>query len=106
MAGLEWFVRNPNVPEKLWPAKKPENGTCALELLRGATTSRLTGDIPAEAWFDHRSAERHYIQEDSFRTGHGNVLTLLWWKNEQMLIDVGEYEEEQAARRSDRRPEE
>jgi hypothetical protein len=34
------------------------------------------------------------------------VLSFLWWKNEQMLIDLEEYEEKQANRRSDRRSEE
>jgi hypothetical protein len=67
----------------------------------------LQGEVPAEAWFDHRIAERHYIiQEHSLRTSCGDVLSFLWWKNEQMLIDLDEYEERQADRRSDGRWEE
>ena len=33
----------------------------------------------------------------------GNVLSLLWWKDEDMLIKVEEFEDERAARRSDGR---
>jgi hypothetical protein len=37
------------------------------------------------------------------RTSYGVALTLLWWKNERMLISIEEYEEKRANRRSDRR---
>ena len=105
-AGREWFVRGSSVPEQLWPSKRPESSTYAFDLLKSGMERELRGEVPAEAWFEHRSAERHYIQEHSFRTSYGDVLALLWWKNEQMLIDIEEYEERQADRRSDRRWEE
>ena len=105
-AGRKWFVRNSNIPEKLWPAQMPEADTCACELLKAAKGPELKGDVPAGAWFQHPSAQRHYIYENSLQASRGDVLTLLWWKNEQMLIDYEEYEERLAARRSDRRPEE
>jgi hypothetical protein len=43
--------------------------------------------------------------EPSLRTNYGVVLTLLWWKNEKMLIAIEEYEEKRANRRSDGRRE-
>jgi len=91
--GREWFVRGSGVPEQLWPAQKPRPNTYAFDLLRGAMERELQGEVPAEAWFDHQTAEGNDIHEHSFRTSYGDVLSLLWWKNEQMLIDLEEYEE-------------
>jgi IrrE N-terminal-like domain len=105
-AGREWFVRGSAVPERLWPSQKPRPSTYAFDFLKGGMERELQGEVPAEAWFDHRTAEGHDIQEHSFRTSYGDVLSFLWWKNEQMLIDLEEYEERQADRRSDRRREE
>jgi hypothetical protein len=45
----------------------------------------------------------HHVPEHSLQTGYGDVLALLWWKSEGMLIDIEEYEEKRANRRSDRR---
>lgn len=97
-AGREWFVRDSSVPEQLWPPKKPESSTYAFDLLKSGMERELRGEVSAEAWFEHRIAERYCIQEHSLRTGYGDVLSLLWWKNEQMLIDIEEYEERKADR--------
>jgi len=105
-AGREWFVRGSCVPEQFWPSKKPEPNTYAFDLFKGGTEHELQGKVPAKAWFDHQIAEPHYIQEHSFRTSYGDVFSFLWWKDEQMLIDLEEYEERRANRRSDRREEE
>jgi hypothetical protein len=103
--GREWFVRASAVAERLWPPQTPRSGMKAFDLLKGGI-DELQGDVPAEAWFDHPEAEGHYIDEHSIRTSYGDVLSFLWWKDEHMLIDVEEYEEKQASRRSDRREEE
>lgn len=39
--------------------------------------------------------------EHSMRTSYGDVLALVWWKDERMLIALDEFEERQASRRSD-----
>jgi hypothetical protein len=105
-AGREWFVRGSGVPERLWPPHNPPSGTYAFDLFKRPRERELTGEVQANAWFDHPLAARHYIHEHSLRTSYGDVLALLWWKNEQMLIEIDEYEETQASRRSDRRWEE
>ncbi len=105
-ANREWFVRNPNVPEQLWPPQKPGLKTYAFALLKAGKQRDCRGEVPAEAWFEHRCAENYYIYEHSFRTSYGDVLTLLWWGSEEMIIDVENYEERKANRRSDNRLEE
>jgi len=102
-AGREWFVRGSDVPEQLWPPEKPHPNTYAFDLLKGHNERELRGEVSAQAWFDHHLADRYYVHEHSLQTGYGDVLALLWWKNERMLINIGEYEERRANRRSDRR---
>jgi hypothetical protein len=104
--GREWFVRAPGIPDQLWPSGKPEKNTLALQLLNSDTERELNGEVPARAWFDHPSAGRYYIKEHSFRPRTGWVLSLLWWKDERMLIELEEFEETKASRRSDWRLEE
>ena len=78
----------------------------SFDLLNQSAGRELRGEVPASAWFEHSLSDGYYIQEHSLRTNSGDVLSLLWWKNERMLIKVEEYEEQQAARRSDWREEE
>jgi len=95
-----WFVRG-SLPGQLYPSEAPRPYTYAFDLLRkGMGDEELRGEVPADAWFDHPSAKGHYIEEHSIGR-YGDVLSLLWWKNERMLIHLEEYEEKKAARRSD-----
>jgi Zn-dependent peptidase ImmA (M78 family) len=99
--GREWFVRNLELSKDLWPTSTPNRDTYAYDLLQGSEESKAEGDVSATAWFDHELAERYYIHESSIRTSHGDVLSLLWWKDEKMLIALDEFEERQDSRRSD-----
>lgn len=44
--------------------------------------------MPADEWIDHPDAHRYSIREDSIRLASDLVLTLLWWRNEQQLLDL------------------
>jgi hypothetical protein len=101
-----WFVRGSEVPEQLWPSKTIEPKTYAHDLLKSQTEKDLRGEAPAHAWFDHEVADGYYIQEHSLRLTSGDTLSLLWWKDERMLIQLEDHEEAKAARRSDWRDEE
>jgi hypothetical protein len=46
-------------------------------------------------------ADRYFVHEDSIRTAFGDVLSLIWWKDERMLIAIDEDEERQDERRAD-----
>ena len=100
-AGREWFVRSPGLSKQLWPVSTPGPNTYAYDLLGGSEESVGEGEVPAAAWFDHDLSEKYYVHEHSMRTGYGDVLSLVWWKDERMLIALDEYEERKAARRSD-----
>ena len=61
------------------------------------------GAVDASVWFDHPAATGFGVEEHSIRIRQGNVLSLLWWKDEDMLIKIEEFEDKRAARRSDSR---
>jgi Zn-dependent peptidase ImmA (M78 family) len=97
-AGLEWSVRGSET-RRLWP-QKPSSDTYAYDVLNG-TDDEASGDVLASAWFDHPLAGRYQVYEHSIRAYNGLVLSLLWWRNETMLMKLDDYEEERDARRSD-----
>ena len=103
--GREWFVRC-SVSEVLWPPDTAEENTYAFDLLNAEGTDEASGLVDASVWFDHPVAAGFGIEEHSIRTPYGNVLSLLWWKDEDMLIKVEEFEDERAVRRSDDRADE
>lgn len=100
----EWFISSPSVAGKLWPVESPGRDTEAFKLAR--TDSAENGgpvEIRADQWINHPLADQYYIKEDSVRVTSSLVLVLLWWEDERQLIDFAEWEERQAARRSDAR---
>ena len=80
--------------------RQPGPYSYAYDVLSGGREEG-SGDVPASAWFDHPIAGRYTIHEDSIRGFQDLVLSLLWWRDESMLIALDEYEESREARRSD-----
>jgi hypothetical protein len=101
--GREWFVRNTDLSKQLWPPSAPGPDTYAYDLLNGSEESTAEGDVSAAAWFEHEFAEGYFVHEHSIRSAYGDILSLVWWKDERMLIALDEYEDRQSARRSDDR---
>lgn len=96
--GIEWFIR-PDGAKALWPHAAGSN-TYAYNILHKLEDEAL-GEVDASAWFDHPVADGSSIHEHSIRGYHDIVLSLLWWRDESMLVKLDEYEEERSARRSD-----
>jgi Zn-dependent peptidase ImmA (M78 family) len=103
--GREWFLKSKDLPAPIWPVDEPGTKTVAFELLRGAATLCPPVDIPADEWFTHPRSGEYTIHEESVRITDEFVLSLLWWKDENQLIDLGDEEERQETRRSDWREE-
>jgi hypothetical protein len=102
-SGREWFVRNRDLSKRLWPISSPGRDTYAYDLLHGSEETSAEGEVPASAWFDLDLADRCCIHEHSLRSSYGAVLTMLWWKDERMLVALDEAEERQSVHRSDNR---
>ena len=97
----EWYVANGEVRGKIWLENRPLRGSIADALLRGDRSDISAREVRSDAWFSHRNAAKHWIQEDSILESDGSVLSLLWWKDESQLIEIDDEIEERAAWRSD-----
>lgn len=96
-----WSRKSSEVPRVYTTG--PGRGTFAHGIHRGVTTSG-TGDVNARAWFD-RVPYDYYLHEDSRRITPDLVLSLLWWTDEEPLIQMQEQDEARDYRRSDWRDE-
>lgn len=99
MNGVEWFVGERAKPLR---PMNPGPDTFAHDVLHDGETE-ASGEVLASSWFDHEITDRYQIKEHAIRGFEGRVLSLLWWKDEKMLLDLEDYEERRAARRSDDR---
>jgi hypothetical protein len=75
----------------------------AISLLNKLNEGKGPADVRCDHWINHPRADRYWIKEDSLQLTEGSVLSLLWWEDEQQLVDLDEYEEHQGTRRSDGR---
>lgn len=86
--GKQWFVRSPLVPRRWFPGPELNHETYAFELLNGQGAELLhPRKVGADAFFDCRGADRHEVQEQSFRTGEDTILTLVTLIDRNMLDD-------------------
>jgi hypothetical protein len=100
----KWFLRPSNdIPSSFWPPEQPDLHSLAASLLANRFIDSKAGDVRADRWFERDNAEEYYIRESCFRTGPDSILVLLWWENEQQLIEIAQDDELRASRRSDRR---
>ena len=85
--GRKWFNRPQHIPERWFPQDYLDSDSYAFHVLFGdARRSRraLTG---ADAWFDRDGADRFELYEQSFQVADDEILTLLVFKDEEMLED-------------------
>jgi len=100
----KWFLRPSNdIPTSLWPHEQLDPHSVAASLLASTFANNKAGDVRTDRWFERDNAEKYFIRESCFRTSADSVLVLLWWEDEQQLIDIAADEELRASRRSDQR---
>src|SRR5689334_295519 len=100
--GKAWFVANSELKGKFWPVERPGKNTVAYALQLGASRESPQ-DVRCNEWINHPRADRYWIKEDSIMLRERTVLSLLWWEDEQQILDQEEYEERRFSERSDRR---
>lgn len=83
--GRRWFRRGPDIPDHWFPRDELDAESCAMDVLHGSHERTAAQLIGADAWFDRRNADRFEITEQSIRTFEGDVLTLLTFRDEEML---------------------
>ncbi len=68
-----------------WPREQPGPGTMAHRLLLGGGRNPGPTDVRADGWFERQDAWWFTVREDSLEAGNGEVLSLLWWKEQGQL---------------------
>lgn len=87
-AGIEWFHGSKCVQGNFWPHKQLSPDSDAWDILmKGGTGSLRSQTVNADDWIDHEHAAKYEIMEHSIRYGD-DVLTVLWWRNDQMIEDL------------------
>lgn len=80
-----WYARSDILPKNFWLHPKVGKGALVNQVQsRGATAK---GTVDASEWINHPRARDYEVHEDSVGVG-GTVLTLLWWENEKMILDL------------------
>lgn len=85
--GRRWFNRPRQVPERWFPRQELDADSYAMDVLFGDTKRSRRRLMPAEAWFDHYTAGRYQVYEQSQKATDGEILTLLTFKDGDMLDD-------------------
>ena len=88
--GVKWKFRDRDIPHEIQLRDNPGAYTNAAELLSRSDLKRNPTEVEASDWFTHPRSKYYNIIEDSIRIFEGTVLSLLWWKNEQQLIDLAQ----------------
>jgi len=98
----KWSIpKRGEVPFYLKPSDLPAPETVTATMFDDPSVSEDSDEIRADHWFTAERSSKYYIRESCFRAGPNSVITLLWWENEQQIIDLNEAEESRAERRSD-----
>lgn len=87
MHSRRWFVSSPLVPNRWFPRGELQPESSAMDVLYGKTVESRLHRVPATTWFDCYEANRHEVWEQSRKTGHDEVLTLLLFKDPVMLLN-------------------
>ncbi len=84
--GRQWFVRNDDViPNKFFPKADLDSESDTFEIVYGNKEKGNRTIIGADAWFDFRGAEDCDLYEESIRTTENQALTLLTFKDVDVL---------------------
>ncbi len=86
--GRKWFARAPSIPEHWYPKEELDPESSAFNVLFGRAPNTPTPrKISAGAWFDGWEASRFEVQEQSVRTGNGEIITRILMSDSAMLQD-------------------
>lgn len=84
-----WMWRSEDVPPGIELRRIPGADTEAGKAARGGRCEEGPWEVSADEWFIHPRADEYRIYEDAVEIAPGVVLTLLWWRDERMLAEIG-----------------
>jgi Zn-dependent peptidase ImmA (M78 family) len=83
-----WFTRHPDLPKEIWPNDIPGDDSIAARILRGLEPKKEPVEKHAECWVNHPKADNYVVKEHSRKIAKDLVLSLIWWENEDQLVDL------------------
>ena len=83
--GRKWFNRSRDIPQKWFPRDELDAYSDAMDVLYGRAERGNRSLIGADAWFDRWDAEKYEPYEETRRIADGEILTLLVFKDAEML---------------------
>lgn len=84
-----WVRRSADLPPGIKVRPVPGRETGAAKHANGEPCEEGPFQIGADEWFDHPVADEYEVLEDACEIAQGVVLTLVWWRDERMLRDLG-----------------
>lgn len=85
MNGRKWFCRPRHIPDKWFPRSDIDAESYAMDVLYGKEERGRRVLIDADAWFERWGADKYGLYEETCRTTEDEILTLLVFKDEEML---------------------
>lgn len=85
MEGRKSFTRSHDIPYKWFPREELDADSDAMDVLYGKAERGNRSLIGADAWFDRWDAEKYELYEETHRIADGAILTLLVFKDAEML---------------------
>ena len=83
--GRKWFNRPNGILDHWFPSDELHPDSYAIEILYGNSDRSSRRLIPADAWFDRRSAQRYELFEQTIKISNQEILTILVFKDSEML---------------------
>lgn len=83
--GRRWFCRPRHIPDKWFPQDQLDADSYAMDVLHGKEERSRRALIGADAWFDRWDAQKYELYEETSRTMDDEILTLLVFKDDEML---------------------
>ena len=88
LQGRRWFNGSPHIPERWFPRDDLDADSFAFDVLHGDDRRSRRVLIGADAWFDRWDANRFELNEQTLKVADDEILTLLVFKDEEMLEDT------------------
>ena len=87
-SGRLWFAKSRLVPDRWFPASELHHDSYAFDLLHNAGAEQPNPRrIGADAFFDRWGADRHDVEEQSYRVSDDQIVTLIHFRDADMLED-------------------
>lgn len=83
--GRKWFRRSHDIPSKWFPRQELDKESSARDVLNGRMDRSTRELVSADVWFDRWGADQHDLYEETWRIRHSEILTLLVFKDYEML---------------------